>query len=444
MHDRVFVGVDWGTHSSKVCIATPAGKYTVLPICSSDVLREGECLIFAPLAVADEDDLARGLKGDLISHVMKQQFWGIEDRLDTGTTLGEAVTFSLCCLLSAAATINGNNLRGAELGFSFPNWIADQGRRSALAARAFLEAVQVAVHLVGTFPLSELPRPGSLYSIPHWKRLVHAVPMEIRSGDSTDSLTAENMTQILFARPEADIAWRFVVESCAAGVPYLRAMKGHDIPGVAGLAKLLVVDVGAGSTDVGYMLKVSHIETAAPNFYYFHPASSFPEAGNVLTEEIIKHGRTKDERITHAEAEARKIQLTSWHEQPFVKSWIRRIREHVQQYMEGVPDQRWLPAPVTLNIIVTGGSGLVAGLGEQIRLGVEEALMSRGFDRRTISSTRLIADYQPRFDIVTAAEIARRAVSFGAADSKKPGFRYMPRMAAPSPAPRTITDGKWV
>jgi len=41
------------------------------------------------------------------------------------------------------------------------------------------------------------------------------------------------------------------MESGAAGLPYLRAMNVELVPGCPGLAKLLVIDVGAGSTDVG-------------------------------------------------------------------------------------------------------------------------------------------------------------------------------------------------
>ncbi len=192
--------------------------------------------------------------------------------------------------------------------------------------------------------------------------------------------TIEEVNKTAFSLSTAGPRWRFIVESGAAGLPYLRAMRLNNRPGVAGLAKLLVVDVGAGSTDVGYMLKTSNVSTGAPTLYYFHPASTFAEAGNALTEELVKYHRAQNKPITWAEAEAEKIANTGWHEIPFVQLWIRHICDHVAQYILGVPDERWLPLPVKLHMVVTGGSGLVPGLKKQMHDAVINALATRQFD----------------------------------------------------------------
>jgi hypothetical protein len=220
-------------------------------------------------------------------------------------------------------------------------------------------------------------------------------------------------------------------------------MNVEMVPGCPGLAKLLVVDVGAGSTDVGYMLRVKNRSTGAEKFYYFRPASSFPEAGNVLTDEIMKYYAQRNQPLTYREAEARKLQRSDWANLPFVQSWIRRICGHVQKYLEGVADKRWLPMPVTLEVVVTGGSGLVPGLADGIGEAVHEALESKGFGLAA-KKINLASRHLPRLDFKTEAEYARRAVCLGSADVNKPGFRYMQKMDPPEPVVRFKTAPRWV
>lgn len=86
--------------------------------------------------------------------------------------------------------------------------------------------------------------------------------------------------QVSFTAPGNELRWGFITESGAAGLPYLRAIDIEDVPGAHGLAKLLVVDVGVGSTDIGYMLRVENRETAKEKLRSFAPASNFPVAGN--------------------------------------------------------------------------------------------------------------------------------------------------------------------
>ena len=220
------------------------------------------------------------------------------------------------------------------------------------------------MHIVTTRSVPELPAAGKRFScrvkLKEWVTKARGATQ----GHEGKQPTIEDVNKTSFSLSPVGPRWRFIVESGAAGLPYLRAMKANNRTGIAGLAKVLVVDVGAGFTDVGYMLKTSNVTTGAPTLYYFHPASTFAEAGNALTEELVKHHRAQNKPITWAEAEAEKLADTSWHKLPFVQLWIRHICDHVAQYVLGVPDERWLPTPVKLHMIVTGGSGLVPGTEE--------------------------------------------------------------------------------
>lgn len=110
-----------------------------------------------------------------------------------------------------------------------------------------------------------------------------------QGAGKTDAFGIETIMQVSFTSQDGKLRWGFITESGAAGLPYLRAMDIEDVPGAHGLAKLLVIDVGAGSTDIGYMLRVRHRETRKEKLYYFTPASSFPVAGNELTKELMSH-----------------------------------------------------------------------------------------------------------------------------------------------------------
>jgi len=445
MSARFQIGIDWGTHSSKICVAELGGNYLAAPLLSSDLLYRNEGLTFSPKGRLNPEDLVRGLKRDLIEHSLSVLFWGKDDRPNSGTSLGEAVAFSLINLIAESKrqlddAHPGADFLEAELGFSFPNWLAEDTRKATIAARSFCEAVGVAVHAVNSRPLETLPVPGKPFSIKMLKEWI--VEARAATLDSQGhQLTIEEVNKTAFT--SGGLAWKFIVESGAAGLPYLRTVRSEKMPGIPGLAKLLVIDVGAGSTDVGYMLKTSNIKTGDPTFHYFRPASTFAEAGNALTEELVKYHRAQNKPITWAEAEAQKISQTAWHKLSFVQLWIRHICDHVAQYILGVPDQRWLPLGVKLHLVVTGGSSLVPGLKEEIRKAVVEALTVRKFDPKTCNAVQVVDKYKPRFNLETEAEIARRAVCFGAADPDKPGFRYMPKMDPPPRGRVTIDGPRW-
>src|SRR5258708_5024763 len=127
-----FLGVDWGTHSSKWSCYLPDQKtyFSNLPLYSSDLTCKDGSLLFG-IEASSDDDGVRGLKGVLINDPLGGSFWTTE-RLDTGTSLGEAVSFSLCCLLVDALFAIGyqpGSGREVGIGFSFPNWLVDTGRK---------------------------------------------------------------------------------------------------------------------------------------------------------------------------------------------------------------------------------------------------------------------------------------------------------------------------
>jgi hypothetical protein len=445
---KLQLGIDWGTHSSKWACSSGSSRsfMPTMPLYNSDLMCEEDSITFSPHDDAgDERSIRRGVKGLLINDPRGTPFWDV-DREDTGTSLGEAVAFSMCCLLNDAISSIPTSLHRSnpnlEIVFSFPNWLVDQSRDSKAATQRFCDAVSVALHIVAVTNSKDLPSPHKKFSIRSWKALVNGA-RATPSPSSQDELNIENVTRVLFRLPDKPIAWGFLTESGAAGLPYLRAMKIHSVPGAPGLAKLLVIDVGAGSTDVGYMLRVRHRETGKEKLYFFPPASSFPVAGNQLTREIMNHFRARSEPLTIREAEARKLQRTNWHSLPFANAWKEKIVEHVHEYVEGVKDEIWMPLPIPLNIVLTGGSGLVPGLKEAVQEAVLQAFQARGFTRDTIAQVKLQGAHLPDLSFKAEAEYARRAVCLGATDKDRPGCTYLQSMQR-SPAIKISRSSGWV
>jgi hypothetical protein len=177
--DKLWMGIDWGTHSSKwVCLYTQVGHPIAGGIHNSTIVRANDALIFSKgqdIDIADGDVTIEGLKGKIILDPLGQSFWNA-DRLDTQTSMGQAVTFSFCCLLGDIAQVleaDGYSIHpetNVEIGFSLPNWLRDEDDASRAALSHFHEAATVACWILRAG--STLPTPGVAYPIQAWKEIV--------------------------------------------------------------------------------------------------------------------------------------------------------------------------------------------------------------------------------------------------------------------------------
>jgi len=248
-----------------------------------------------------------------------------------------------------------------------------------------------------------------------------------------------DMTKIVYhpnnfyAGNNATFAWRYLVESCAAGLPYLRNIKLETPPGNPGLGKLLVIDIGAGSTDIGYMLRTISRKDSGENLFYFPPAATLTVAGNALTDEIKNFHDSTGKSITVGEAENYKITAThEWINKPFAERWKKEICEHVEEYITNSPDKRWLDIEVPLQLIITGGSAIIDGLSTELRKSVCDGLTRRGLNRVVAENVKTINEnlFAGMFPI--QQDYARMAVAIGSADRDKPSLKYLPKMDPPT------------
>ena len=109
--------------------------------------------------------------------------------------------------------------------------------------------------------------------------------------------------------------------------------------------KLLVVDVGAGSTDSGYFVSSRRIKDQHLVFNYLPSALTLDYAGEQLTEMLRDYiRRTRRRDVTKAEAETLKLTAPEdWINQSFVEDWRSKIARSVEEYILTVPDQLRLP-----------------------------------------------------------------------------------------------------
>jgi len=446
---KYFLGVDWGTHSSKwACSEFDGTQHRYLripPIVSSDIEHVGDSFAFGR-ELGDADTATRFLKRVLIQDPLGPDFWNAE-RVDCCSSLGEAVSFSLCCLLVDALASLNLPLDGPgvelDIAFSLPNWVVNVDRPYKVATANFLSSAAVAAHVALTNPLQALPHPGVDFPLQEWKRLVAAAR---KGGVAMTQPAMETLMQTRYATPVSNVCWGLINESGAAGLPYLRNLEIETelgSPGVPGLAKLLVIDVGAGSTDVGYMLRVRNRIKGNECLYILPPAASFGVAGNHLTEELVGHLRSQGQLVGRSDAEAQKIRSwATWQDLPFAEQWRSQIARQVQAYVQGVPDLLWLLRAMPLNIVLTGGSGLVPGLAGRIRDAVVEGLRLRGADPQALVTT---TEHSLRgLALGDMAEYGRRAVCLGASDSDRPGCKYVAQLDPPAPPRNRAPVRAWV
>jgi hypothetical protein len=440
--EKLWIGIDWGTHSSKwACVHPLAQGPLAGQIHSSALVRENGFLILPKgQDIPKGDETIEGLKGKIILDPLGQSFWNA-DRMDTNTSMGEAVTFSFCCLLAdvdlalKSADVCIDPHTEVEVGFSLPNWLRDDNNKSRAALHHFHEAASVACCIFRSG--LELPIPGVRYTIAVWKEIVSRAATKCLAGVeemiSIDTLTSRSYTL-------DKIKWGYLVESCAAGLPYLKSSieeieEGSPL-GLKGLGKLLVIDAGAGSTDVGYMLRTLNTQ-GKENLFYFPPAATFGVAGNDLTDRLWEHYRQQGREMAREEAEARKLGEGDWRDLEFAKEWRHKICQHVKEYVRGITDKRWLPTEVPLQVVVTGGSAVVYALKDEIRSAVVEGLKGLGIESRTYKETKVITTSLGGWKFDDEAEYARRAVSIGATDPNKPSLKYCSALEKPTKLSKT-------
>jgi hypothetical protein len=264
---------------------------------------------------------------------------------------------------------------------------------------------------------NDLPHVGDEVKIEDW----HERLFKVRQSDTCMDLFARSPQDFkslvetgFFSRGKPGLKWRIAAESSAAGFPQLEqllmppqdARKPEDH-----WVKLLVVDVGAGSTDAGYFIS-SRKADGRLILNYLKPAATLDYAGEQLTEMLKKYYLQKRGRdMTLQEAETLKLNAPEeWKNQTFANSWRDRIAEYVGEYMFRVEDERRLgePAIPGLKIVMTGGSGLVEGLDRAVRNSVVDALAQRGIPGNVCNRTE-ITELQLKYP-ADRFDRARRAV----------------------------------
>lgn len=425
-----YLGIDWGTHSSKWCYQDTAGRRVLGPIWDSRVSNDAGQLAMHTVAerhtsASEERELKRKLIRD-----PDQPFWeGPRRRL--GVTLGEAVVFSLIALLAdAKARLQAQQVSlwdangcasDLVIRFSHPNWVLPT---SIPALQMFRDAAVLAMNLV--------PR-----ALPSWRdgrvnisastlttlaRAERTALQGLRSLPSTYS--QEAFAEALNGSSPSG-RWELVFESCAAAFPYLVDGEPElfaDSPNLVEqrwIRKVLAVDVGAGSTDFGYFLRAIkrsiQRDLVAPVLIWFPPAPAVEIAGNGLTDRIRDHWAKEGRPLaTSEEAEIYKTSgAVEWHERPFVSEWCAAISDAVGDYMQRVPDQVRLPKPPELELVLTGGSSAVPPLRNRIVGRVAQALQDRGIPEQLCMQTRIASGHDNLLG-ASSVERAQLAVSMGA------------------------------
>lgn len=438
------LGVDWGTHSSKWCIQGPAGLKLVGRIWDSKVWRTGKTLRMYPLERRYSGECGEGaLKRKLILDP-DQPFW-VGERRKLGIPLGEAVVFTLLgLLLDSKRTLaaRGSQLVGTDglsVRFSHPNWV---GSDAIAALQCFRDAAVVA--LLGFGEITHPHFPDDCFELPvlELQSLVARHRPQSLALQSLPSTYDYDLYKKCLSGSEKGIDWQFVFESCAAGLPYLI----QDEPETFDLdefeysqhkwvRKILVVDIGAGSTDSGYMLRTIELDSrgkpTSPLLIWLPAAPAFERAGNWLTERIredwVKEGRPA---VTLDEAEIHKTSgAEDWHTRPYVEEWSLSIARRVRDYIEGVPDEIRLPKTPPLEVVITGGSSAVPRAGIDIVTCVVRGLKARGIAAQLADNTRSMSASIKGLQGggFSDIQLAQLAVSLGASDPRLTRLTHYPK-----------------
>lgn len=423
---EALIGVDWGTHSSKWNWVSFAGGSLVrgqFKILRSDVqLDQASSRILLSVEQPPANSIFEsGIKGSLIKDPDGPFWTGRRKRIKL--TLGELVSFSLWSLLSEAyqnlSEHSSAEPRDIEVRFSLPNWVGIAG--AAVARSSYEQAARVAcsMFLSDRKGWSQTPFPVR----EEWQISVKNTLEELNISDDSE-IDDTGFQSTIQKKLDVDptMSFRFVAESSAAGLTGLREIEG-DIDGQRYLRKMLVVDVGAGSTDIGYVLRTIPNDGSSEALLQLPPANTCQTAGDALTRTIVEIYRTLDEKIGLDEAERRKIvgDDEDWLSHPSVTEWKRVIGEHVQRYVADIADESWLPYEPGLQVLITGGSGIVSGLEEEVLAATKRGLTLRHVEANVIDATAVMKlDSAGRW----ANDVNRLAVVLGSASEELPRLNY--------------------
>lgn len=439
---RASIGIDWGTHSSKwtwTCLESDSAKVLQGPY---KILRSEVCLENGTNRIFLDTDAPRAgsvyissVKGKLIKNP-DQPFWGgLQKRI--WLSLGELVSFSLWFLLGEVYqnlyTTVGRQPEEVDVRFSLPNWV--DIAEGAVGRACYKQAAKVACHIFAN------ERDGwSCNSRPlreQWQRAVQGALRTLNISDDSEIDADHHGFRTMLRRPHdigKGIKFRFVAESSAAGLTGLRAAEEEE---KKFLRKILVVDVGAGSTDIGYVIRSPLRQESGANeaLCQLPPANTCQIAGEDLTRRIVEIYRSRGQDIGFDEAERRKTvgEDKEWLIYPAVQEWVRGIAEHVQRYVIDIPDYSWLPELPGLLVLITGGSGVVAGLREEMLSATARGLRQRGISADVINATSpMILNLEGP----AARDANRLAVALGAASEDLPKLNYFskldPRVGKPT------------
>jgi hypothetical protein len=438
-HKAALIGIDWGTHSSK-WIWTPSqldSPVLMRNMLMSEVRVEqpsGRILLGVESPPSDSIS-EHGIKGKIINDP-GASFW--DGPRASKLTLGDLVSFSLWFLLGEAyqnlCDKTDSQPDELDVRFSLPNWV---GIDRAFARSRYDQAAQVACHIFvrdrqawarGPYP----DRDG-------WRDCVGQALATLEISDFSERKREHEDFQLLLDREPLKVGEgvkiRFVAESSGAGLTGLRYADTKDeMEKKKYKRKILVVDVGAGSTDIGYVIRsVSPRGSDANEFLcQFPPAGTCAVAGNDLSRRLQEIYRRRGKEIAFEEAENEKTlgSDTQWLDDPTVHEWKASIASHVRTYVSEIRDDNFLYSDPGLDVLVTGGSGSVAGLRDQILEACVTGLRRRPrrVPREVIDLTRLM---ELRLEGVEAVDVNRLAVAIGAAREDFPSLRYRTNLDAP-------------
>lgn len=424
-----FLGLDWGTHSSKWAFQQPGLNPFVGPIWDSAVSLNGTDLTMHTLDQRNQDPTREvALKRKLIQDP-DQPFWeGPRPKL--GVTLGESVVFSIFCLLLDAdrnLRARGKSFKdkGSVIRFSHPNWISSENVRALGCFRdAAIVALSAFIKYDGKNEDSRrITVPTQIFkeTVDRHKAFADDLPRFTNKYSHGDYMrcTRGNME---------GIEWEFVFESCAAGFPYIYDADPETYetplrkyPANRQVKKILVVDVGAGSTDAGYLVRTIRTKDVdkqgimRPLLIWLPAADALELAGRWLTDKIQKDLAQQGRRVTADEAEELKLAPSgTWQSKPYVKEWTDRIAAHIGEYAKSIHDDVCLPNKPALEVVITGGSSAVNSMRIEVVDQVKAALMGRGIPIG--ESTKLLESqaFGLEGNQYDSVRIAQLAVSLGA------------------------------